>query len=196
MAKRRAEEHATMHGVDSMPNAVDLSAMRRIMVMGPSGSGKSTLARLLGERLGLPVVHLDRLFWMPGWVQRSEDDFQMAVRKAAEGERWIIDGNYRRTIEPRLARADAIIFLDMPRHVYVLRVIVRQLRTYGRVRTDMGEGCPEQFDVRFLKWVWDHEEKRRPEMVQQMIEHQEQLPVIWLNNRRAVRSLLRSANRA
>jgi adenylate kinase family enzyme len=175
---------------------VDLGAMRRIMVMGPSGSGKSTLARLLGERLGLPVVHLDRLYWMPGWTERPEDDFQTAVRKAAEGDRWIIEGNYRRTIEPRLARADAIIFLDMPRHVYVPRVIIRQLRTYGRVRADMGEGCPEQFDVRFLKWVWDHEQKRRPEMVRQMIEHQQQLPVIWLSSRRAVRSLLHHAGRA
>jgi len=183
-----------MHDVD--PTTADMAAWRRIMIMGPSGAGKSTLARELGQRLGLPVIHLDRLFWLPGWTQCPEDDFQMAVRKAAEGERWVIDGNYRRTIEPRLERADAIIFLDLPRRVYLPRVIARSVRTFGRDRPDMGDDCPERLDPRFLKWVWDHERKRRPEMVEQMMEHQQQLPVVWLRYPREVRALLRRAGGA
>jgi adenylate kinase family enzyme len=185
-----------MHGVD--PGSIDWRALRRIMVMGPSGSGKSTLARALGERLGLPVVHLDRLYWGPGWAQRPDDDFRTAVRKAAEGERWIIEGNYRDTIEPRLARADALIFLDVTRRVYMPRVILRQIRTYGQTRPDMGDDCPERFDLRFLKWVWDHDSKRRPEMVKQMadIEHERHVPVVWLRNPRQAQALLRIAERS
>ena len=67
--------------------------MKRIMIIGCGGSGKSTLARQLGDKTGLPVVHLDQLFWRPGWVHISREEFNAAHREAVMGERWIIDGN-------------------------------------------------------------------------------------------------------
>ena len=47
----------------------DTRGMRRALVIGSGGAGKSTLARELGARAGLPVVHLDRLYWRPGWTK-------------------------------------------------------------------------------------------------------------------------------
>lgn len=45
--------------------------MRRVMIVGHPGSGKSTLARAMGERTGLPVVHIDQIHWRPGWVAQT-----------------------------------------------------------------------------------------------------------------------------
>ncbi len=89
---------------------------QRIVILGNIGSGKSTLARRLGERLGAPVVHLDTLFWQPGWREPDNEAFRERVRGALAGEAWISEGNYaRRTFDLRLPRADLILWLDTPR---------------------------------------------------------------------------------
>ena len=89
--------------------------MERIMIIGCGGSGKSTLARQLGEITGLPVVHLDKLFWTPGWVSLSREEFDKVHREAISQEKWIMDGNFDRTIPERLARCDTVIYLDFSR---------------------------------------------------------------------------------
>lgn len=60
--------------------------MQRIVILGNAGSGKSTLARTLGSRLGLSVVHLDKLFWQPGWVEPDAEQFRDRVRAAVVGD--------------------------------------------------------------------------------------------------------------
>lgn len=136
---------------------------RRIMIIGPSGAGKSTLARRLGAALGLPVVHLDVLFWKPGWVERDEADFRARIADATAGDTWIIDGNYSRHLDLRLARAEAIVWLDLPRRVYFPAAFLRMVRHYGRERGDIGAGCPERFDLAFYRdWVRTYPWRGRP----------------------------------
>ena len=135
--------------------------MERIMIIGCGGSGKSTLARQLGEKLNIPVVHLDQLFWRPGWVSVSEAEFDDLHEAALAEEKWIMDGNFDRTIPRRLERCDTVIYLDYSRLACILGVIKRVLTTYGTVRPDMGEGCPERFDLDFLKWVWNFNDNKR-----------------------------------
>ncbi|HEY5008664.1 MAG TPA: hypothetical protein VII42_11705, partial [Caulobacteraceae bacterium] len=90
--------------------------MRRIVILGNAGSGKSTLARRLGERLRLPVVHLDVLFWEPGWTEPDNEAFRTRVRAAIAGDDWISEGNYlSRTFDLRLPRAELVIWMDTPR---------------------------------------------------------------------------------
>ena len=89
--------------------------MERILIIGCSGSGKSTLARALKEKLGLPVVHLDQLWWKPGWKNVTVEEFDSRLAMALNMDRWIIDGNYSRTMEARLAKCDTIIYLDFSR---------------------------------------------------------------------------------
>src|SRR6516225_379561 len=110
-------------GQDVVRPGVSSMQTKRIVILGPCGAGKSTLARRIGERLGLPVVHLDRFFWNPGWVQTEEATFRARVEKAAEGDAWVMDGNYTNPapINHRLSRAHAVIWLDLPRHIYFPR---------------------------------------------------------------------------
>ncbi|MCP3470164.1 topology modulation protein [Bradyrhizobium sp. CCGUVB1N3] len=139
-----------------------MSLPQRILVLGPSGAGKSTLARRIGERSGLSVVHLDALYWMPGWRPSETESFRARMAAAAAGERWVIDGNYGSHLDLRLPRADAIIWLDLPRRVYFPRAVWRSIRHYGRERSDIGAGCREQFDWSFFKdWVWTYPARSR-----------------------------------
>jgi adenylate kinase family enzyme len=135
---------------------------RRILIIGPSGAGKSTLARVIGERLGLPAVHLDSFFWNPGWVQTEVPAFRDQVAKAVKGDAWVMDGNYTtQSLDLRLPRADAVIWLDLPRRIYFPRVLLRVVEYYGHAREDIGPGCPERIDLPFLKWVWTYPGRRQ-----------------------------------
>lgn len=129
--------------------------MQRILVIGCSGGGKSTLARKLGQRLGLPVVHLDVLWWKPGWVESSYDEFRPKVAAATAEERWIIDGNFSRTFDIRLPRADTIVWVDQPRLVCLWRAFRRTLTQFGANRADLAPGCPEKFDLQFYRFIWN-----------------------------------------
>ena len=76
--------------------------MNRIIIIGNSGSGKSTLAKELAVRLNLPLIHLDKLFWRDNWQHISRDEFDDLLLSELKKERWIIDGNFGRTIPLRL----------------------------------------------------------------------------------------------
>lgn len=127
--------------------------MQRILVVGPPGSGKSTLARILGERLGLRVVHLDTLHWAPGWIEQPRAVFRARVAAAVAQDRWVMDGNYTHTADLRLPRADTVIVLDFPKYVTIPRVIRRWLRYRGRSRPDLTPGCPEKIDLEFIHFM-------------------------------------------
>ena len=165
--------------------------MERIMIIGCGGAGKSTLARQLGEKTGLPVVHLDKLYWKPGWVSLGQEEFDQVHQEAISRERWIIDGNFDRTIPQRLSRCDTVLYLDFSRWACVMGVAKRVLTTYGTVREDMGEGCPERFDLEFLKWVWDFNKNKRQKNYR-LLEEAEGVEVIILKNRREVKRFLAS----
>lgn len=164
--------------------------MRRIAVLGSSGSGKSTLARQLGEILGLPVVHMDVLFWRPGWVEAPEEEWRTLHDEAVRGDAWIIDGNYSRTWETRLPRADTIVFLDLPRWRCLWRVLWRRVRYAGRTRPDMAPGCPEKVDREFLAWVWQWHAQHRPRHLAALREYGREKDVVILRSPREVRAFL------
>lgn len=163
----------------------------RIAIIGPSGSGKSTLARQLGERLALPVIHLDAHFWSAGWVDAEKAQWRETVGSLVMGEQWIIDGNYSSTMDLRLPRAETIIFLDFPRWLCLLRVLRRWLTYYGDTRPDMPHGCPERVDFAFLRWIWDYPQRSRPYTVALLQSLANEKEIIWLQSPGAVRQLLR-----
>jgi adenylate kinase family enzyme len=131
--------------------------MKRILILGSCGSGKSTLARQIGERLGVPVAHMDVLFWKPGWVETSDSELLPKIRKFIKGPAWVFDGNYTRSLALRLKRADTVVFLDLNKWVCRWRVIKRWMMWAGRQRPDIGPGCPEKMDWQFFMWVWNHD---------------------------------------
>ncbi len=128
--------------------------MNRIMIIGFSGSGKSTLAEKLGEILKIAPVHMDALFWLPGWRENSRENMRRELKPTVDSERWIIDGNYSKVLwEERLERADTVIFLDVNRFTCFKNAFLRSLRFKGCTRPDMGEGCTEKFDFEFARWI-------------------------------------------
>jgi adenylate kinase family enzyme len=130
--------------------------MKRIAVVGCPGSGKSTLSFELARKLALPLVHLDQLFWKPGWVESTHDEFQAAQASSLPVDgAWIVDGNYGKTAPFRLGRADTVIFLDLPTHVCLYRILKRRVSHRGRARPDMAAGCHEELlDRRFPEFLW------------------------------------------
>ena len=157
--------------------------MERILIIGCSGAGKSTLARKLGQLTGLPVVHLDSLFWKPGWVESSREELDARILAAMEDAQWILDGNYCRTLPMRLQRCDHVVFFDFPRWLCLWGVLKRVVSGYGRVRPDMPEGCPERFDWEFLVWIWNFPKNVRPRILL-ALENAPDIPVTVLKNRR------------
>lgn len=116
------------------------------MIIGCGGSGKSTLATRLGEKLSLPVHHLDRLFWQWGWKELPKDEWRKTQEKLCAEPEWIIDGNYAGTMDVRFVAADTIIYLDVSTLTCLLGAIKRFVCFYGRTRPDMTEGCPERLE--------------------------------------------------
>ncbi len=163
--------------------------MERILIIGCGGAGKSTLARQMGEKLDIPVVHLDKLFWHPGWVESGDEEMDAKILAELKKPQWIMDGNYNRTIPKRLQYCDTVIYLDFSRWACLRGVAKRIITTYGRVRPDMGEGCPERFDPDFLKWVWHFNGKNR-ERYYRLLNEAEGIETIVLKNRRAVKRFL------
>lgn len=136
--------------------------MRRILVIGSGGAGKSTVAVRIGERLGLPVIHLDAHFWQPGWVEPSKVEWERVVRQLIARDAWVMDGNYGGTLGLRIAAADTVVFLDLPRLLCLWRVIGRRIHYHGRSRPDMARACSERLTWEFIRWIWTYPRKRRP----------------------------------
>jgi adenylate kinase family enzyme len=104
--------------------------MRRVAVVGNSGSGKSTVGRALATRLGVPFVELDSIFHQAGWTPLPREEFRARVAGIVAGDGWVVDGNYSAVRDVVWARADTVVWFDLPRHK-----VMRQLtgRTLGRM---------------------------------------------------------------
>jgi adenylate kinase family enzyme len=138
--------------------------MTRIAIIGRSGSGKSTLAVKLGQRLAIPVIHLDALFWRPGWVESDAGEFRTRLAEALATDPWITDGDFAATADIRLALADTIIWVDQPRLRCMRRALQRAITWFGRSRRDLAPGCPERIDLKFLRYIWTWDRVTRPKV--------------------------------
>src|SRR5882724_5252701 len=141
--------------------------MQRVLVMGCAGAGKSTFARKLADRCSLPFVSIDRIHWQPGWREPKREEFTAWMTREAEKPSWVMDGNYTShgAGELRRARADAIIWFDLPRWICMAGVLGRSLMGYGVVRPEMAPGCPEQFDLEFYRYTWTYQAEQKPKML-------------------------------
>jgi adenylate kinase family enzyme len=145
--------------------------MQRVLVLGCSGAGKSTLSRRLATITGLPRIELDIIHWHPGWVGTPREEWRALVATVAAGPAWIVDGNYFSTLDIVLPRADTVIWLDYRRHRCLRGVLFRTITNLGRVRDGGPEGCPERFNLEFLRYVWNFNAKSRPRLVAALEAH-------------------------
>ncbi|TNE37852.1 MAG: hypothetical protein EP347_07435 [Alphaproteobacteria bacterium] len=168
--------------------------MERILILGPCGAGKSTLAASLGEALCLPVIHLDKLYWQPGWVESTPEDFSARLEAELKQPSWIVDGNYSNYLEKRLKFSDTLIHLDYPRRIHVGRVIKRVLTKKGVVRPDMGPDCPEKFDWEFLVYTWNFRREKTPKTRALIESVQATKKVLTFTHPRQTKAWLQSLN--
>lgn len=157
--------------------------MKRVCVLGSSGAGKTTLAAAIAARTGLPHLSLDAFFWQPGWAESDAEIWEQTHRDLISRDAWVIDGNYFSTLESRLAAADTAVFFDLPRWRCLARILTRTLRWYGRTRPDMGPGCPERFDLEFVRYVWNFPRDHRPS-IEVALDNAPLLTVIRIRNDR------------
>ena len=164
--------------------------MKRIAIIGSCGAGKSTLARSLGKKLDLPVIHLDSYYWHSNWIETPTNDWYILHRKLLKGDRWIIDGNYSRTMDRRIEAADTIIWLDFSRNLCLWRIIKRYLQYMGKVREDMADGCKERLTWEFLLYVYNYPIQKRPEILSKLKQYQNTKTIIILENPHQVKTFL------
>ena len=164
--------------------------MERVLIIGCGGAGKSHLARQLAAITGLPVIHLDAEYWLPGWVEPPRAEWRQRIRGFSQSRRWIIDGNYGGTLEQRLADADTVFFLDFPTLTCLYGISERLIRYRGRTRPDMTPGCPEHFDWEFLLYVLSFRRHSRLHVLDALRGFKGEL--VTLTSRRAVNRYLES----
>jgi len=134
--------------------------MRRIAIVGISGAGKSTYARALHELTGLPVRHMDRLFWQGKWEAVREADYVAAHRSLVSDETWIIEGYIDPALADRARAADLIVYLDFSGLRCAWRVLVRWLRHRRRARPELPPEAVERISLSFLWIVLTRAERR------------------------------------
>jgi adenylate kinase family enzyme len=166
--------------------------MKRILVIGSGGAGKSTLARRLADRTGLPLVHLDALFWRAGWRKTSKQEWTRTVEELVQRDAWVMDGNYGGTLDRRLEAADTVIFLDLSRWTCLRRAVKRRIQFHGRSRPDVAKGCSEQLTWEFLRWVWNYPKKHRPKLLTKLAELASDKNVVVLRSPAEVEGFLTS----
>ncbi len=165
--------------------------MKRVIVIGSGGAGKSTFSRRLSEIMGIEVVHLDKIYWLPNWNEPSKAEFEKILKIELEKREWIMDGNFKSTLEMRLEKCDTVISFELPRTVCIYRALKRIFKYRGKTRPDMGEGCAEKIDPEFLMWVWNFPKKDKLKIEKVLEKFDGKVKIIRLKSKSEVEEFLK-----
>jgi len=178
--------------------------MERIAIVGSTGAGKTTLARKLHSILNIKVVHLDRVFWQPGWKRKPKDTREDILENIIQDKMWIIEGTYLSLSDPCLNAADTIIFLDIKSSICLRRIvrrhrpfwrlrglILKQKREYQELRRrDLPEGSVDKLTLLFIVKVIFFPVLGRRKLIKKLEAYttQDIVPkeIIWLHSTEAV----------
>ena len=133
----------------------------RISIVGGSGSGKSTLCNILSKELGLPAIHLDAINYEPNWVEIDKAERDNIILSKAQDDKWVIDGNYNKTLKERFDKADLIIWLEYSTLKQLHGILKRYFTTRNSERPEI-PGCKERLEPEFVKYVLTYNKKKRP----------------------------------
>ena len=135
--------------------------MKKVIVIGCPGSGKSTVSRVLHNKTGIPLYHLDMMYWNADKTTVEKSVFLERLSAVLEKDEWIIDGNYGATMELRMAASDTVIFLDYPLNVCLNGIKER----FGKPRSDMPWIETEE-DSEFIEFIKNYNEQQKPKVLE------------------------------
>ncbi len=161
--------------------------MDRIAIIGCGGSGKTVLARRLADRLGLTVTNLDALYYDDTWNALPQDKFAAIQHELVAADRWIIEGNYASTLPIRLARADTVIFLDLPARTCLWGIAQRRWRYRGGQHAD---GVYDRITWSFVKYILGYRRTMRPRVNTLVAEHGRHVRYLQFTSRRRANQFL------
>lgn len=167
--------------------------MDRVLIVGGNGAGKSVFAKALAEKSGLPLVHLDALYWKEGWQPAAPEEFDKLLARELKKPRWILDGNIRRTLPLRLQYCDTVFFFDFSRWACLRGVVRRSLTHLGRDREDLPANCPDGLHFAFWRSVWAGH-RQGQEVLRKMLT-EAKAPVVVFRNRKDADEFLRKFER-
>ena len=152
--------------VIAQPLVGKADGLARIAILGGGGAGKSTLARRIGASLGLPVVHLDRVVFGPGWSRVETSVARANLAEMIASGSWVVEGSYAELADMTLPRADLVIWLDQPAWLRLYRSWRKTRIHRGRPRADRPDDCEEGFGWTYVRLVlnfgrWSAELERR-----------------------------------
>ena len=152
--------------------------MKKILVIGCPGAGKSTFSRALRDKLGLPLFHLDMIFWKADKTTLSREEFDKKLDEILAGDSWIIDGNYSRTLRCRLAACDTVFLLDLPVEICLQGAINR----IGKPRDDL-PWQETELDSEFRDWIADFPDKELPQVYEELENQQDKSIVVFRSHK-------------
>lgn len=135
--------------------------MKKIIVIGCPGSGKSTFSRALHQKIGLPLHHLDMMYWNADKTTVEKSLFRERLSAVLNTDEWIIDGNYGSTMETRINACDTVFFLDIPTDVCLAGIKER----FGKPRSDM-PWVETEADAEFLNFIKSYHDEERPRVLE------------------------------
>ena len=151
--------------------------MKKVIVIGCPGSGKSTVSRTLHNKTGIPLYHLDMMYWNADKTTVEKSVFLERLSVVLEKDEWIIDGNYGSTMELRMAACDTVIFLDYPLDVCLDGIRERR----GKPRSDMPWIETEE-DAEFIEFIKNYNEQQKPKVLE-LLEKYSDRNIIILKSR-------------
>ena len=172
----------------------ETSKMKRIVIVGCAGCGKSTLAAKLGSKLNIPILYLDTIYWKANWQEEDKEVFVNKQKEMIAKPEWILDGNYRDTLEMRLESCDTVIFLDYPRRIALYGIFKRYFQYRNKHRESIAEGCQEKIDKSFFKWVWNFKKNARPHIVQKINKYADTKKLLVFKKRKDLNKFLKMNN--
>ena len=125
-------------------------APRRIVIVGTSGSGKSTLAERISEKLNIPIVELDALFWKDNWTNLNDKEFLNRVEQSVAPSSWVLTGNYSKARKIIWSRADTLIWLDYSYAHTFKQILSRSIKRAWTKEPLWGTNCTESFRRSFF----------------------------------------------
>ena len=159
--------------------------MKKAIVIGCPGSGKTTFAEKLHTVTGLPLFYLDAIWHKPDKTHISREEYDERLAEILGMDKWIIDGNYSRTLEVRMQACDTIFLFDLPVDVCLQGATER----LGKARYDM-PWIDTELDPKFKQEIEEFPEKNLPKIYELLEQYKENKQIVIFKSRQQAEEYL------